>query len=156
MRAWIRRTLIGVFGATVLLGGLTACGHQRGHAWNASPEQQAKHREHLLDRVSSKLDLSAEQKQKLNVLADKLTEQRNALRGKAGNSRDEVRALIAGDKFDRAKAQALVGQKTEAVQGKSPEVIAALGDFYDSLQPVQQAKVREFLERGGRHWWRRG
>jgi hypothetical protein len=50
-----------------------------------------------------------------------------------------------------------VGEKMAAVNAKSPEVIAALGDFYDSLAPAQQAKVRDFMEhRGGRGWWRRG
>ena len=40
----------------------------------------------------------------------------------------------------------------------SPELIAAFGDFYDSLKPEQQQKVREFLNRGSRwgHHDRRG
>ena len=41
-----------------------------------------------------------------------------------------MQSLVAGDKFDRSKAQALVAEKTAAVGTKSPEVIAALGDFY--------------------------
>ena len=44
-------------------------------------------------------------------------------------------------------------QKTAALNAKSPEVIAAAGDFYDSLNPTQQQKVRDFMQR--RHgWWR--
>jgi hypothetical protein len=80
------------------------------------------------------------------VLADKLQEQRAALKGKTVNPRAEVEALVAGDKFDRARAQALVTEKTAAITGKSPEVIAAAGDFYDSLTPAQQTKVREFMQ----------
>lgn len=154
MKPWIRRTLIGLFGASVALGGLTACGHHGGrHAWNASPEEQARWQEKMVDRVARRLDLDAAQKQKLAVVATKVQEQRQALRG-AGDPRADLQQLVAGEKFDRTKAQALVGQKTAAVSAKSPEVIAALGDFYDSLRPEQQAKVREFMER--RHgWWRR-
>jgi PleD family two-component response regulator len=59
-----------------------------------------------------------------------------------------MKALVAGDKFDKARAQALVTEKTTAVQTKSPEVIAALADFYDSLNPAQQQKVRDFMEGG--------
>ena len=33
-------------------------------------------------------------------------------------------------------------------------VVAALGDFYDSLNPAQQQKVREFLQK--RRGWHRG
>jgi Spy/CpxP family protein refolding chaperone len=158
MRPWIKRTLVGLFGATVLLGGLAGCGHRYTHErFSAmSPEQQAEYRQRVVDRIASRLELNADQKQKLDALAVKLQEQRQALRGTA-DPRSEVRSLVAGDKFDRARAQALVGEKMAAVNAKSPEVIAALGDFYDSLAPAQQAKVRDFMEhRGGRGWWRRG
>ena len=72
-----------------------------------------------------------------------------------GDPRSQLKSLIAGDKFDRAKAEALVQQKTEAVRAGSPEIIAALGDFYDSLNAEQQQKVRDFMERR-RHGWGRG
>lgn len=152
MKPWIRRTLIGLFGASVALGALTACGHRYGHqAWNASPEEHERWRGKMLDRIAGKLELNAEQKAKLAVAADKLHAQRMAVRGTA-DPRAEIQKLVAGEKFDRARAQALVAEKTAAVASGSPEVIAALGDFYDSLNPQQQAKVREFMERR-RGWW---
>ena len=154
MHRWIRRTALGL-AAVTLLAGLTACVHHRHHAgWNATPEEQAKHRERIVEKVSSRLDLNAEQKQKLAVLATKLSEQRLALHGgKLHDPREDMKGLVAGAKFDRARAQSLVAEKTAAVQAKGPEVIAALGDFYDSLDPRQQAQVREFLDR--RRWWHR-
>ncbi|MBC5785775.1 Spy/CpxP family protein refolding chaperone [Ramlibacter sp. USB13] len=155
MRPWIKRTLLGVFGATVALGGLTACGHRYAHERfsSMSAEEKAEFRQRAVDRVTSRLELNADQKQRLQTLAGKLHEQATALRG-ATDPRAEVRSLVAGEKFDRAKAQGLLAGKVEAVNTKSPEVIAAFGDFYDSLSPAQQAKVRDFLER--RHGWRRG
>lgn len=156
MRPWIKRGLLGLSGLAIALGGLTACGHHRGPAgWNASPEEQAAMRDRMVTRISSKLELNAEQQAKLATLADRLQEQRRALRGEAADPRAEWTALIAGPQFDRARAQALVSGKAAAVEAGSPKVIAAAGDFYDSLTPVQQAKVREFLQhRGG--WMRRG
>jgi hypothetical protein len=41
----------------------------------------------------------------------------------------------------------MVETKVSAVNAKSPAVIAALADFYDSLRPDQQAKVRELSSR---------
>jgi Spy/CpxP family protein refolding chaperone len=158
MKTWIKRTLIGLFGASVLFGGLAACSHRHhpGHAWQQmSEEDAAKMKARIVQRAGSKLDLDETQKAKLGVLADKLREQRNALVGTSGDPRAELRALIAGPSFDRDKARALVESKTAAVQGKSPEVIAALADFYDSLKPEQQAKVREVMQ-GRRGWWGRG
>lgn len=156
MKPWIKRTLFGVFGATVLLGGLTACGHRGAHHGDWSAERVAEVRGKAIERISSKLDLNEAQKQKLGVLADEIVAQRTAFRGTAADPRAEFQALVAGEKFDRARAQALLEQKTQAVQGSGPKVIAALADFYDSLTPEQQKQVRERLaqRRGGWGWGR--
>ena len=154
MKSWIKRTLFSVLGASALLGGLTACGTGgEGTRWQASAEESTKFRGKMVERMSSKLDLNAEQKQRLTVLADKLHAQRLALVGDKPNPRADVQALVAGDKFDRSRAQALVTEKTAALSTQSPEVIAALGDFYDSLNAAQQQKVRDFMNRGSR-WGR--
>lgn len=159
MKPWIKRTLYGLFGATVVMGGLTACGHRHdGPGWQMGAQDQGRFRERMIERVAGRLDLNEEQKKRLAVAADKLREQRLAVMGPAADPRAQVQALVAGEKFDRAGAQALVAEKTAAVNGKSPEVIAALGDFYDSLNAAQQAKVREFMQQH-RHrgrWWHRG
>ena len=153
MKTWIRRTLLAV-AATVTLGGLAACGHRMDHPRaNMTAEERAQWREKAVNRVAGKLDLNAEQKAKLTVLSDKLHAQRLAVRGST-DPRAEVQSLVAGATFDRAKAQALVQQKTDAVRTGSPEVIAAMGDFYDSLNPEQQQKVRDFMQK--RRGWRRG
>ena len=156
MRPWIKRTLFGLFGASVALGGLTACGHRYAHERfsNATTEEQAEFRKRAVDRVASRLDLDAEQKKRLNALADKLHQQRLALRG-AADPRAEVRSLVAGEKFDRAKAQAMLGEKMAALNAGSPEVVAAFGEFFDSLSPAQQAKVRDFLQHRRHGWWHR-
>ena len=62
---------------------------------------------------------------------------------------------MASDKFDAVKAQAFITDKTSTIQAKSPEVIAALADFYNSLNPAQQQKVRDLMERRS-GWLQRG
>ena len=151
MKRWLKRTLIGVFGASILIGGLTACGHGGHHGgWAMNEADSAKMRERMLERVGAQLKLDDAQKQRLTVLADKLREQRAALVG-ASDPRAEFQALMAGPTFDRQGAQALVESKTAALRSKSPEVIAAAADFFDSLRPEQQQQVREFIaKRRGR------
>ena len=159
MRTWIRRSLITLVGITVLAGSLAVYGHRshrdhhRGMA-QVSAEDVAEWRAKLLQRAGKELELDAAQTQRLGVLFDKLNEQRNALVGSTTDPRAAMRQLIAGDKFDRAAAATLVDEKTGAVRAKGPEVIEAAADFYDSLQPGQQAKVREFMASRGRHGWR--
>ncbi len=152
MKTWLKRTLIGIFGATVLFGSIAACSHRmhHGHGWQTmNDEDAARMKARIVDKVGSRLDLDAAQKAKLGVVADKLREQRNALIGTTTDPRAELAALLAGPSFDRAKAQTLIEAKTGAITIKSPEVIAALADFYDSLKPEQQAKVREFMAKRG-------
>ena len=154
MRPWIKRTLIGVFGASILIGGLSACSHYpHGGDWQTSEADSAKMRERMLERVGKELALDDAQKQRLVVLADKLKEQRAALVGSTTDPRAEFQALVAGPKFERDRAQGLVTAKTDALRSKSPEVIAAAADFFDSLKPEQQQKVREFITKR-HHGWR--
>ncbi len=155
MKPWIKRSLIALTSVTVVLGGLTACGSRGDHARGWSDERVTEVRGKVIEKVSSKLDLNAEQKAKLGVLADQMIASRKAFRGNT-DPRTDLQALVAGDKFDRSKAQQLLDQKLQAAQGNGPQMLSAFGDFYDSLNPEQQKQVREKLERRGHGWWGRG
>lgn len=154
MKPWIKKTLIGLTSATLLVAGLTACGSRGGHHERGpmSEERVGDMRSKVIERVSDKLDLNEAQKQKLGLLADEMIAQRKAMRGDSADPRSEMKALVAGATFDRARAQTLLTQKTAVVQAGGPKVIAAMADFYDSLNPTQQAQVRERLEK--RRGWR--
>jgi protein CpxP len=157
MKTWIKRTLIGAFGATMLVGGLAACGHHRHGGWQMTEADEAQIRERVIGKATRELELDANQQARLHVLADAVKAQRAALRAQGGQApRELVQGLVAGAQFDRAKAQAFIEQKTTAVREGSPAIVAAFGDFYDGLRPDQQQKVRDFLQRGHghRHFWR--
>jgi periplasmic protein CpxP/Spy len=154
MKPWIKRTLFGLFGVSILAGGLAACGHRHHGAdgWQVSAEESAKWRERLIDRAGKEMQLDDAQKQRLGVVFDKVREQRSALIGTTVNPRAEIGTLIQSDKFDASRAQALVEEKTGAIRGKSPEVIAAFAGFYDTLKPEQQQKLRDFLAKRHGGW----
>ncbi|MDZ4076614.1 MAG: Spy/CpxP family protein refolding chaperone [Hylemonella sp.] len=156
MKPWIKRSLIALTSATVVFGGLTACSSRGDHARGWSDERVTEMRGKAVEKISEKLELNAGQKAKLEALADEMVASRKVMRGESGDVRTDLQALIAGDKFDRSKAQQMLDQKTRALQGSGPKVLAAFGDFYDSLNPEQQKQVRERLERRGHGWWGRG
>lgn len=156
MKPWIQRSLIVLTSATVVIGGLTACGSRGDHARGWSDERVTEMRGKAVSKISDKLELNAGQKAKLEVLADEMIASRKVMRGESGDVRADLQALIAGDRFDRSKAQQMLDQKTRALQDSGPKVLAAFGDFYDSLDPEQQKQVRERLERRGHGWWGRG
>ena len=157
MNKSIRRILMTLFSSALLIGGLSACAHRAGGPAGPgsaySAEDVAKFRSKMIERASSMLDLNADQKTRLSGLADKVQESRLAMRGSAGqvgsgDPRSQMQALIAGEKFDRTKAQGLVAEKITTINARSPELITAFGDFYDSLNPTQQQKVRDFMQHG--------
>jgi Spy/CpxP family protein refolding chaperone len=156
MKTWIKRSLIGLATATVVLGSITACGTRGDHARTWSDERITEVRDKAVEKISDKLTLNSAQKQKLGVLADEMIASRKAIKGDSADPRTELKALVAGDKFDRTKAQTLLDQKTQAVQGNGPKVLAAFGDFFDSLTPEQQKQVRDRLDSRGHGWRGRG
>ena len=154
MKSWIKRTLMALFGAGILAGGVAACsyGQHRHGGWSASDGDRAEWRAKMVERVSGKLGLNEAQKQKLTALAQTLHEQRQALAAGGTSPREQMQSLVAGSTFDKARARTLIDEKIAAVQTRSPQVIAALADFYDGLDAAQQQKVRDFMQRGrGRH-----
>jgi len=155
MKNWIKRTLFGFAGLAVVAGSIAGCAGHR-HGWGGG--DSAEFRTRMVERVGSKLELDASQKQKLAALAEKMQAQREAMRGAggAGDPRSQFKALFAGNKLDQAAATRLVDEKTTAVRNGSPEIIAAAADFFDSLNAAQQQKVRDFMDRGGRRWGRHG
>ena len=156
MKPWIKKTLIGLTSATLIVAGLTACGSRGGHheRGSMSEERTVEMRSKVIERVSDKLVLNQAQKRKLGLLADEMIAQRKAMRGDSADPRSEMKTMIAGATFDRDRAQTLLTQKTEVVQAGGPKVIAAMADFYDSLNPTQQAQVRDRMAKRGR-WWSR-
>lgn len=159
------------FGGHGGMGDGPMAGMMGGHGHRGGPRSEAdmqKMRERMVERVTAQLELDAAQKAKFTTLLDTMHAKRAAMMGAAGGAgagkagehgrgghggpgmlpREQMQELIKGDRFDRARAQALVDEKTAAARTAAPDVIAAMGDFYDSLKPEQQAKVRTFMERG--------
>jgi protein CpxP len=159
MSTWLKRAFIGIFGVSLLAGGLAACSHQRHYGYfgdRATESDRAEKRARMVEKATRKLDLDAAQKAKLTALADTLEAQRKTLKASGGDAHAEMKAVLAGNQFDRAKAQALLDAKTGAMRSASPAVINAAADFYDSLKPEQQQKLREMLARWDHHRGGRG
>ena len=137
---WLKRTLMGVAASAALIG---VAAYAQG-AFNGGPPSaadMAAHQARMLEHIGKHLDLNAAQQAKLQVLANTLHAQHQTMM--AGDPHARMQALIAGNTFDRAGAQQLVNEKVQQVQANSPAIIAAAGDFFDSLNPTQQQQLRE-------------
>ena len=90
MKTWIKRSLIGLFGVSILVGGLAACGHR--HAgWGGtqiSAEDAAKWRERMLERAGKELQLDDAQRVQF---AKRYTEERRKLEEQLRKEMEEKR-----------------------------------------------------------------
>jgi Spy/CpxP family protein refolding chaperone len=154
MKTWLKRTLIGVATTAALAGSLAAYSQSEHAPWHGGPPSaadMAAHQAMMLEHIGKSLELDAGQKTKLQGLADQLHVQHDAFMKNGGDPHERVKALIAGNTFDRAGAQQLVNEKVAALQAGSPALINAAGDFYDSLNATQQQKVRDFMAQAHEH-----
>jgi Spy/CpxP family protein refolding chaperone len=148
IKPWIKRTLVGLFGAAILFAGIGAYAH-RGMGWHGMSDP-AQMKQQMVERIGSRLALNEAQKARLGTLADSLIAQRAALT-QGSDPRADMQALVAGTTFDRARAGTLLSQKIAALQTGAPAVLTAMADFYDGLDAAQQTKVRAFLAKHHGH-----
>jgi|KBSMisStaDraftv2_1062788.scaffolds.fasta_scaffold318137_2 Spy/CpxP family protein refolding chaperone len=147
MNTWLKRTLISAAATAALVGSIAAYSQAetRFHGGPPSPEDMAAHQAHMLEHISKSLDLDAAQQVKLQALSAQLHAQHDKLMNSGTDPHARMKALVAGNTFDRAGAQALVDEKVATLKANSPALINAAGDFFDSLRPEQQQKVRDFM-----------
>lgn len=132
---------------TMTLGG---CAHRF-----TTPEQRA---DHFVTIISKKLDLNEEQKANLDTLRDEVLAVREGLEDKREENRSIVRNLLGDPVLDQNKATALVNDHFDDLSSQSPRIVAALANFWDSLNPEQQSKIREKVEKHSdrKGCWRQG
>ena len=106
----------------------------------------------MIDRVGSRLDLDDAQKAKLGALADQLRAQRQALVGRHRPAQPRSSRWWRATPSTAPRPRPSSTARRRRFKRKSPELIAAVGDFYDSLRPEQQQKVRDFMSRGHHGW----
>jgi protein CpxP len=124
-------------------GTLTACGlHHK------TPEQRA---EWMVDKVANKLDLNDMQKEKLVVVKSEMMKVRKQFKGDKDSARKQMLTIISRPTLDQDALLNMINVRTQAISNNAPQVVAALGDFYDNLNHEQQAEVREHIEKRMKH-----
>jgi len=147
MKLSAKRIVILIVGAATV-STIVACGHRF-----SSPEERA---EYMVDKVSKELALNDAQNVKLNALKDQILAARQDMVSKRKETKQAVNELLEQPALDRDRVLNMVSERTQAVNEKAPQVVSALGDFYDSLTAEQQAKLREEIkermEHHGKYW----
>lgn len=115
-----------------------------------SPEKRA---EKVAAYIASELDLDETQKQALDVLKNQMMSARQSVKADKAAIKEEARALINADTFNRAQALDLINNRMSVVNAQAPDMVNALGDFLDTLNAEQKAEITELV---GKHRGRHG
>lgn len=147
-----KRTIIYITGGALLIGAVVACNH--GMHYGTAEERG----EWMLQKVSKELELNEIQQSRLAEVKDEFLGIRSTMRSDREQTRADVLAMLQQPTLDRDKANAIIGQHLETLNSRTPVIIDAIGNFYDSLDDAQRAELRAFIEHKmehhhGRHRW---
>jgi Spy/CpxP family protein refolding chaperone len=100
----------------------------------------------MVEKISSELELTEPQVEKLEDVRDQMMNARKQMHQERKIAREDISNLLGPSSLDRDQSLAMINQRLDAIRDKAPQLVNALGDFYDSLTPEQRAELKERIE----------
>ncbi len=133
MKKWAK-IVVGITTGLLLIGTLTACGPDR------TPEEKA---DYIVEKMSSKLDLSEPQIMDLELLKTELLDTRQQLKVQHKQVHQEMEEIFSQSTLDQQRILTILREQTEIINNQAPGIIASIANFYDDLTPEQQSELHE-------------
>ncbi|MDH3688138.1 MAG: Spy/CpxP family protein refolding chaperone [Gammaproteobacteria bacterium] len=114
------------------------------------------HKAYMIERVSERLDLTADQDVKLDNLLNEMRRMRRESVSNRKESMEQVQDLFSAPVLDQQAALELFNSKVDSMTQRVPIIIGAIAAFTDSLTPEQKEQAREMMEQrfdGHGHRW---
>ena len=134
----IAATLIGSVVATTAHAGM-GCGHER-HG------QRGMDSDHRINRMADRLELSAEQRDKVRAIADKSRPALRAVHDKMQENRKSMRALMQQEKPADAELRKLADARGKLVAEMTVLRARMKSDIHAVLTPEQRDKLKQHSE----------
>lgn len=143
-----KKIIIGTLLSVVTLGGLITYASPSKH-FGRHGGMSDKKIEFMINRVSSKLDLDAAQKQNLIALKDTIKKQRELHKNQ--NPKEELIKLLSVPVLDETKVLEMMETRTTQLHLAAPTVVTAIANFTNSLNDEQRAKIVKIANKFGKH-----
>ena len=98
-------------------------------------------------RLSKKLALKQNQQEKLEVIAEKLFNNRASAASWHRKTHSEVTALLSEQAFDAKKASDILQYYINNFELQTKELIDGFAEFFNSLEQKQQQQLQHYLIR---------
>ena len=131
-----KRTLLYISGAALLATSVVGC-----HRY--TPEERG---EMVVEKITQELVLNETQQSNLSAIKTELLELRKSMKDQRDQTKTDIQAMLEQPTLDRNQLNAIVNQYVNTVQSRSPVIIDAIGNFYDSLDDTQRAEVKAFID----------
>ena len=105
----------------------------------------------MVHKITEELELNEAQQRKLSQVRDVMLDARKHIHDTRKDARESILELLSQPELDRQQVLALINERSEAVRGRAPQVVDAIGDFYDSLDARQRDELREHVSEKMEH-----
>lgn len=130
---WIALPLVAVLGI-----GAAAAGFKQ-HGGHHNPER-------MVQRISDRLDLTPEQKDKLEVVKEALVESRDSLRQERADTIEQIIAEVEKSEMDEDRIMALIEERKSRIDVIAPRMVGPVIEFHKSLDAEQREKIVNLLK----------
>jgi len=149
----IKSVLLIVIGTLTLFAGIKSFSHHRGGHFNEA--RMEKRADYMIKRVSSQLDLNADQIAKLEVIKQELLTNGIPLAKSRGDIADVLLNEAVGTDFDATAVNAVFEQKENDFEQLRSNLVEQVAAFHASLSDEQREKLNKKLakikEKRSRH-----
>lgn len=130
-------------------------GHH-GHGGQMTPEAMNGRIDRMVDRMLSRVDATAEQKQKAATIAKQTAAEMAPLREQHMKARQQAMQLLTAPTVDRAALERVRAEQLQSAEALSRKVTQSLADIAEVLTPEQRAKLGQQMQQMHQHRGRRG
>lgn len=126
---------------------ISGCGHHR-CGWSKSPEEKA---DHIAKKLASELDLSADQKLKLDKIKLDLLGRKGDFLAVHAGMKDMLLGQLRAGSVDTAAINKGLEDREAKMKDMRGFLVSEFSEFHAMLTPAQREKLAVRLEKMGRH-----